>query len=80
MIISFNWPLVSGWLDKVKGLLDLAFEIAQNDRGTDKFKIVGDIALKSNDIELAISCYDKINDLNGLLLIYSSLSLPKQLK
>ena len=28
---------------------------------------------------MAIRCYDRINDFNGLLLIYSSLSLPKQL-
>jgi coatomer subunit beta' len=35
--------------------------------------------LSIGEVELAIRCYDKISDLNGLLLVYSSLSLPKQL-
>jgi len=56
-----------------------AYEIAKVEKGSDKLKIIGDIALKVGDIELSISCYDRINDLNGLLLIYSSLSLPERL-
>ncbi len=41
---------------------------------------MGDLALKGTDVELAIECYEKIGDLNGLLLIFSSLSLPERLK
>ena len=57
----------------------LAFKIASADKGIDKFKIIGDLALTTGEIELSIRCYERINDLNGLLLVYSSLSLPKQL-
>lgn len=41
---------------------------------------MGDISLKLGEIEMAIKCYEQAEDLNSLLLIYSSLSLPDQLK
>lgn len=64
----------------VPSLIDAAYQIAKHERGTDKLKIIGDIAVKVGDVELAMDCYDQINDLNGLLLIYSSLSLLGKLK
>jgi hypothetical protein len=42
--------------------------------------MIGDLSLKKGEVELAIECYKKIDDLNTLLLIYSSLQLPKQLE
>jgi len=42
--------------------------------------VIGDLSLKKGEVELAIECYKKIDDLNTLLMIYSSLSLPKQLE
>lgn len=44
-----------------------------------KIKVIGDLSLKKGEIELAIECYKNIDDLNTLLMIYSSLKLPKQL-
>lgn len=38
------------------------------------------MCLKSGDIEMAIECFEFAEDLNSLLLVYSSLSLPEQLK
>lgn len=42
--------------------------------------MIGDLSLKKKEIELAIECFKKIDDLNTLLLIYSSLQLPAQLE
>lgn len=35
--------------------------------------------MRLGEIEMAIDCYEQADDLNSLLLIYSSLSLPDQL-
>lgn len=42
--------------------------------------MIGDLALKKGEVELAIECYRRIDDLNTLLMIYSSLQLPQQLQ
>lgn len=42
--------------------------------------MIGDLALRKGEVELAIECYARIDDLNTLLMIYSSLQLPKQLQ
>jgi hypothetical protein len=59
--------------------LYLAYKIAVATQSNPKIKVIGDLSLKKGEIELAIECYIKIDDLNTLLMIYSSLSLPKQL-
>lgn len=41
--------------------------------------MIGDLALRKGEVELAIECYKRIDDLNSLLMIYSSLQLPDQL-
>jgi hypothetical protein len=41
--------------------------------------MIGDLALRKGEVELAIECYKRIDDLNSLLMIYSSLQLPNQL-
>jgi len=40
-----------------------------------KIKIIGDLSLKKGEIELAIDCYERIDDLSTLLMLYSSLQL-----
>lgn len=56
-----------------------AFKIASSIHYLHKIKQVGDIALSKGDIEMAIECYESAEDLNSLLLIYTSLSLPDSL-
>jgi coatomer subunit beta' len=56
-----------------------AYKIALSTQSNQKIKVIADISLKKKEIELAIECYKKIDDLNSLLLIYSSLQLPDQL-
>jgi hypothetical protein len=45
-----------------------------------KIKLIGDLSLKKGEIELAIDCFDKIDDLGSLLMIYSSLQMSEKLK
>ena len=45
-----------------------------------KIKLIGDLSLKKGEIELAIECFEKIDDLGSLLMIYSSLQLGENLK
>lgn len=45
-----------------------------------KIKVIGDLSLRKGEIELAIECFKKIDDVNTLLMIYSSLKLPRQLE
>jgi hypothetical protein len=48
-------------------------------QSTQKIRMIGDLALRKGEVELAIECYKRIDDLNTLLMIYSSLQLPSQL-
>lgn len=45
-----------------------------------KIKLIGDLSLKKGEIELAIDCYERIDDLTTLLMIYSSLQLGDRLE
>lgn len=49
-----------------------AYEIAEKQNSSEKFKKVGDIALMSGQFSLAEQCFDKSQDFNSLLLFYSS--------
>ena len=49
-------------------------------QSTQKIRMIGDLSLKRGEVELAIECFRRIDDLNTLLMIYSSLQLPKQLE
>lgn len=49
-----------------------AFNIAEEQASTDKWKKVGDIALMVGSFELAERCFEKSQDFNSLLLFYSS--------
>lgn len=51
-----------------------------NTQSTQKIRMIGDLALRKGEVELAIECYRRIDDLNSLLMIYSSLQLPRQLE
>jgi len=52
--------------------LDLAYEIAQSDKSSSRWKQLGDIALNNNDLELTAECYENAEDLGGLLLLATS--------
>ena len=45
-----------------------------------KIKLIGDLSLKKGEIELAIDCFKKIDDLGSLLMIYSSLQMSEKLR
>jgi len=60
--------------------IEEAFTIAEKEKSNIKWKQVGDIALISGKIEMAISCFQACDDLSGLLLIYSSLGLKERMK
>ena len=57
-----------------------AHKIAVSTQSTQKIRMIGDLSLKRGEVELAIECFRRIDDLNTLLMIYSSLQLPQQLK
>jgi len=60
--------------------IEEAFKIAEKEKSTMKWKQVGDIALISGIIDMAISCFEACDDLSGLLLIYSSLGLKERMR
>jgi coatomer subunit beta' len=49
-----------------------AYEIAEKQNSSEKFRKVGDIALMSGQFSLAEQCFEKSQDYNSLLLFYSS--------
>lgn len=49
-----------------------AYEIAELQNSSEKFKKVGDIALLAGQFTLAEQCFEKSQDFNSLLLFYSS--------
>lgn len=56
------------------GRIDDAYQIGLKDPSNyEKLRKVGDISLKSGDINLAEQCYLKSSDYNSLMLIYSSI-------
>ncbi len=57
-----------------------AYKIAIANNMNQKIKLIGDLSLKKGEIELAIDCFDKIDDLGSLLMIYSSLQMSEKLK
>ena len=78
-ISNFRLLCSLGLREKVSYLIYLAFNIAKSIHSQMKIKQIGDMCLKSGDIEMAIECFEVAEDLNSLLLVYSSLSLPDQL-
>lgn len=62
------------------GLVDDAFQIAKHEQNSTKLRHVADLALHQGLIPLAIEAYDQAEDLNSLLLIYTSLGLKNQLE
>eukprot|EP00475_Leptophrys_vorax_P025589 TRINITY_DN3582_c0_g1_i3.p1 TRINITY_DN3582_c0_g1~~TRINITY_DN3582_c0_g1_i3.p1 ORF type:complete len:791 (-),score=213.32 TRINITY_DN3582_c0_g1_i3:3401-5773(-) len=52
--------------------LDLAYDIIRDDESEQKWKQLGDAALSHHDISLATECYEKSQDLGGLLLLSTS--------
>jgi hypothetical protein len=58
----------------------LAYKIATTNNMNQKIKLIGDLSLRKGEIELAIDCYERIDDLNSLLMIFSSLQLGEKLK
>ncbi len=59
----------------VSYILIIAYKLAINNNMSQKIKIIGDLSLKKGEIELAIDCYERIDDLSTLLMLYSSLQL-----
>jgi len=57
-----------------------AFEIAKKENTPLKWKQIGDLALISGKIDLAIQCLEASDDLSGLLLIYTSLGMKDNIK
>lgn len=57
-----------------------AFSIAKQEKSNLKWKQIGDLALISGKIDLAIECFEACDDLSGLLLIYTSLGLKDKLR
>jgi len=56
------------------GNLDIALEIAkQGDQNEQKWKQLGDLALSFGRLDLAEQCMVSAEDINGLLLLYSSM-------
>lgn len=53
-------------------LVKEAFDIAEKQNSSEKFRKVGDIALMRGQFSLAEQCYEKSQDFNSLLLFYSS--------
>lgn len=61
--------------------LEEAYKIAQEDtENDDKWKMVGDLALLSGEIDLAENCLHKSKDWNGLLLLYTSLGVESKIR
>ena len=60
--------------------IEAAFEIAKKENSNLKWKQIGDLALISGKIDLAIECLEACDDLSGLLLVYTSLGLKEKLK
>lgn len=52
--------------------VDEARNIAERQESQEKWRKVGDIALKTGQFELVEECYNKSQDYNSLLLFYSS--------
>jgi coatomer subunit beta' len=64
------------------GRLEVAYALAQEEMGTGeaKWKTVGDLALLNGHIELAEECMLRSKDLNGLLLVYSSIGVVSKMR
>ena len=62
--------------------LDVAYSLAQDElnQSDAKWKTVGDLALLAGQIALAEECMLKSRDLNGLLLVYSSIGVADKVK
>ena len=74
--------------------IDVAYEIATKEENDVKYKQVkiknyqfklilkkiGDLALINGFIDIGIKCFEASKDYSGLLLIYSSLGMKKELK
>jgi hypothetical protein len=61
--------------------IDEAFEIAlKASDSVEKFKWIGDIALKVGNFELAERSFDEAKDFNSLFLIYSCSGEPEKLE
>lgn len=60
-------------------LMNLAYKLAISHNMSQKIRLIGDLSLKKGEIELAIDCYERIDDLGALLMIYSSLQLKDKL-
>ncbi|KAL4488970.1 hypothetical protein ABPG72_005757 [Tetrahymena utriculariae] len=62
------------------GKLNEANLIAQETQSPSQLKQVGDLALFQGDLTRAINCFKQSEDINSLLLIYTSLGLREELE